>query len=214
MANGNSRITTEVLDLLIPLVANEIGTGCLKGINWALINNRRKTEQNEYAEVWNKLRKMGFAPNEVMRIFKAPNGMIFDLDAVVLKEMVKYLTKGTPEEKSVYAKIEIAYEQRRTAEMFRLADLVEKRMKRGENGILLALFSTSPNLEIRFRGEDENGVTHQYRLPAFALRHCDLQECNLDYIIPRGYIIKKMDIYEILPAENGISYKIYCERNN
>lgn len=212
MANSGERITVEVLNLLMPLVGNEIGDKCLKGINWALVKDTDKVVQDEYTAVRRKLTSMGFSPAEAMRLFRAPNGFIFDLDAIVLKRMVAYLVAGTEQEQNCKRIISDAYEKRKTSEMFRLADLVEDSMKRQrQNSFLVALFNTTNNLDTRFTGNDEQGQPHTYKLPAFALRHCDLQECNLDYIMPRGYRIKKMDIIEIIPSCKGVSYRLYCE---
>lgn len=212
--NVGNRITVEVIKLIMPIVANEIETQCLNGINWALVSNRRSAVQREYQQVREQLTQLGFHANEAMRVFSAPNGLVFDIDPIVMKKLVVYMTQGSSGAEICRNKIEIAYEQRKTAEMFRLAERVAEKVRESDTkkaNFLVSLFNKSPSFETRFKGKGDDGVMRQYLLEAFALRHWDLQECNRDYIIPRGYIIKGIEIMEILPSEKGISFRIKAE---
>lgn len=205
----SDRITPQILDLVFPIVANEIGVQCYKGVTWALINNSRQSEIAQYSEIRSKLTALGFRPQEALRMFKVPNGVVFDFDPIIIKHLVAYLTDGTDKAQLCKSRISKAYEQRKMSEMFRLADLVDEELSKGNSSLLVALFNTTGNPELRINGMIDGNLS-QVRLPAFTLRHFDLQECNQDYLIPRGIVIKSIDSIEILPAENGISYRLHC----
>lgn len=209
MQEKQVQLNKEVIDLIAPIVANDIGVKVLDGINWALVNNRHVNKQKKYGEIRAQLNNMGFKPTEVFRVFSVPNGVVYDFDKVVLKSLVSEFVKDVPDGDCAVKRINSAYSKRRYADMQRLADYVVAQAQEGQKEALVALFSKTNNFEIKFHTRKEGTKRKAYSLPAFAIRHWDLQELNVDYIIPRGYLVEKIEIVEILPAENGISFMLH-----
>lgn len=205
------KISKEVVNLIAPIVANEIGVKILDGINWALILNRHTAKNREYAGIREKLTGLGFKSSEVMRVFEVTNGFVYDFDKVMLKTMVSEFVKNEDGGESAVKRISTAYDKRRNTDMQRLSDHLVESARNGQTDVLVALFSKVNDFTIKFHTAKEGGKRKAYSLPAFAIRHWDLQDLNLDYLTPRGYIISHIEIVEILPSENGISFKLKCK---
>lgn len=204
------QITDDAVNKVATIVANNIGSKVLDGINWALILD--KPTINEYENIRQTLKDMGYVKGEVLRAFAAPNGFIYDIDASVTKRLLLNIMQNSEDLNLCSNMIETAYEERRNAEFTHMQLFLINAIKSGKTKVSVALFNTNSGHKITYKTYIENGKYAGQRveisLPAFALRHWDLQELNQNYLIPAKLKIARVQVVEILPTRTGVGFNL------
>lgn len=210
--NGNMQVTDEAVDKITSIVANHIMEKVFDGVNWALILNTDTDTINEYESIRQELKDMGYTRGEVLRALQAPNGLIYDIDSSVIKRLVVKLLENSENASDYYKLIDSAYIERRNLVFQKLHIYIMKAFKQGKTRVSVALFSTNKGDKITYKTYVESGKyagqTVEVTLPAFALRHWDLQELNRDYLIPSRVKISKVHVIEILPTRTGVGFNL------
>lgn len=204
------KVTDEAAAKVSTIFANNLGEKVFDGINWTFVLESDVGTLQEYENIRQELKDMGYTHGEILRAYKAPNGLIYDIDAKVVKMLVKSTMAGSESEGLCNELIESAYEARRNMEMSRLHVFLAKAFKAGQTKVSLALFNTNKGNRITYNTLIESG-SHanqkvEIRLPAFALRHWDLEELNRNYLIPARIKIQKVQLVEILPTKTGVGF--------
>lgn len=204
------KVTDEAATKVLSLMANEIGDKVFDGINWALILKTNGAAINEYEAVRQQLKDMGYTHGEVLRAYVAPNGLIYDIDAQVVKMLVRKLMEGNEQFDVCNELIDTAYETRRNQELSKLHLYLLKSFKAGKTKVSLALYNMNKGNRITYTTTVETGQYANKKveitLPAFALRHWDLESLNRDYLIPSRIKIQKVQLMEILPSKTGVGF--------
>lgn len=204
------KVTDEALDKVVTIFANNLGGKVFDGINWTFVLDTDTLVLQEYETIRQELKDMGYNHGEILRAYKAPNGLIYDIDAAVIKSLVQKTMIGSENEGLCKELIESAYEARRNAEMSKLHVYLVKAYKAGNKRVSLALFNTNKGNRITYNTLIENGTyankKMEIKLPAFALRHWDLEELNRNYLIPARVKIQKVQLVEILPTKTGVGF--------
>lgn len=206
------QVTDEAVSKITGIVANSIGEKIVDGVNWALILNSDSDTINEYETIRQELKDMGYNRGEVLRAVSAPNGLIYDIDASVIKKLVSQLMSGSDVEKSSKTIMDNAYIERRNSEFQKLHVYLMKAFRQGKTTVSVALFNTNQGNKITYKTYVESGKYAgqkvEVSLPAFALRHWDLQELNRDYLIPSKVKIARVQVIEILPTRTGVGFNL------
>lgn len=209
------KVTDEAASKVLGLMANEIGDKVFDGINWALIFKTNAAAINEYEAVRQQLKDMGFTHGEVLRAYVAPNGLIYDIDSQVIKMLVRKIMEGNEQESECNDMIEKAYEMRRNQELSKLHIYLMKAYKANKTKVSLALYNVNKGNKITYTTTVETGQYANKKveitLPAFALRHWDLESLNRDYLIPSKIKIQKVQLMEILPSRTGVGFNFEIE---
>lgn len=212
---GNLNITDEVLDKIAVIVANDIGAKVMDGINWTFVLDTDNVKINEYDSIRESLRSMGYKSNEVLRAFKVPNGVVYDIDATVVKKLVIKLMSQSDKADICSTIMKTAYEERRNSEFAKLQVFIIKAIKSGKKKVSLALFNKNKGSKIVYKVNVTNGVYKgkymEISLDAFALRHWDLEELNQNYLIPARCKIKRIEVIDILPTLTGVGFNVELE---
>lgn len=203
------QVTDEAISKISTIVVNSIGAKILDGINWALILNNDSATINEYEAIRQELKDMGYNRGEVLRAVEAPNGLIYDIDSEVIKKlMINTLSDSDIDPLKVG--VDTAYIARRNSEFQKMHVYLMREFKQGHTNVSVALFSTNKGDKITYQTTVQEGryggKKIEISLPAFALRHWDLQEFNRDYLIPSRIKISRVQIIEILPTRTGVGF--------
>lgn len=212
---SNLNITDEVLDKIAVIVANDIGAKVMDGINWTFVLDTDTVKINEYESIRESLRSLGYKSNEVLRAFKVPNGIVYDIDADVVKKLVTSLMSQSEKADTCYSIMKTAYEERRNSEFAKLQVFIIKAIKNGKKNVSLALFNKNKGSKIVYKVKVTNGIYKgkfmEITLDAFALRHWDLEELNQNYLIPARCKIKRIEVIDILPTLTGVGFNMELE---
>lgn len=212
---SNLNITDEVLEKIAVIVANGIGAKAIDGINWTFVLDTDNVKIEEYESIRESLSNMGYKRNEILRAFKVPNGIVYDIDAEVVKQLVTKIMSQSEKADTCSSIMKTAYEERRNAEFAKLQVLIIKAIKSGKKNVSLALFNKNKGQKIAYKVKVTNGVDNdkymEITLDAFALRHWDLEELNQNYLIPARCKIKRIEVIEILPTLTGVGFNVELE---
>lgn len=202
------KVTNELLQDIMPFMVQELGEKIFEGITYTLIPSSDKIKIDTYQEIRDKITQAGIDTTTLFRVYQLCNGTIFDLDLVVAKKLAIIMLKENADEK-FNNMINTLPAKRKQEDMERLATQCLKEAKNKNKEFYVALFSKNKSPSIRFNAKVEGETTTRtFSYPAYALRHWDLEDINMNYLIPKGLMIDKVQACEILPTRTGVKFKI------
>jgi len=201
------------------IITEEIAENSLYGVSWFLIKNDTKYRENDvesYLRLRESLTESGIETTDVFRVLEAANGYCFDISMNTILQVTSHIISEAnknvekEEDKISFDKniINKKYEDKRNLEFKRLSKKIEKALKDGKNELDIALFSDNELGKINVNCIDENNNKVKISLDAFKLKHWDIVKLNSDYLSRRGIRVIEVEIFNILPGNHGVKYRL------
>ena len=217
-----SRFTPELKDQLTQFIVNELGGKVLDGITYSLIRtdnhstNYDKQRLDEYQAIRKEASMCGFQAQELFRVYNLQNGVIFDIDMGITKQIAALIVNKMLNENGQPMKHEDIIgnkpENRRKSDMISLAKYLDKQLKSGNSIVEIALFSRNSVPEIVINGQLQDGRYAIQKYKAYAIRFWDLEDVNRNLLIPMGLRIRQVQPGAILPTRTGVLFQLELEK--
>lgn len=207
-----AKISKKLIDMLSEFLTTEIQSKALSGITYTLLlkDGKDKEEAAKYFKIREEATNCGFGPNEVFRVYEVSNGYIFDMDLSVAKyitvELSKVVSKMYGGRTPVGDLIGESPEVRRRDDMTLLAKYVLNQFKEGKRKVEVALFSRNSVPRIVINATDKDGKPVLLKYNAYAIRHWDIEDVNINLLAPKGVRIASIEPCEILPSKTGVRF--------
>lgn len=212
------KLSKELTEMLRVFLAGSIGTNVVEGITYVLLldNERDAGKIKEYLAIRDEARKCGFGTNELFRAYKLSNGYIFDLDINIAKALTAKITDDFMRENGktggIPDFIQNKPEERRRADMEKLAKKCIENYKKGVRTFDVALFSKNSVPRIVVNGTDERGKEVVYKFDAYAIRHWDIEAINAQALMPKGIKIGNIEPCEIIQSKTGVRMTLHLAK--
>lgn len=216
------KFTPELKDAITQFIVNELGGKALDGITYTLVRTDStstaydKQRLDEYQALRKEATMCGFQNQELFRVYNIQNGVIFDIDMGITKQITTLITNKILEEDGKPMKYEDVIgnkpEIRRKNDMISLAKYLDKQLKNGQNMVEVALFSRNSVPEIVINGQLSDGRYAVQKYKAYAIRFWDLENVNKNLLIPMGMRIKSVAPGAILPTRTGVLFQLELEK--
>lgn len=209
------KLSKEVVEGLTDVMLNVIGGRAYDGITYSMYNGSAENDKKVVEQV-NAIRKAiqdeGFEPNNFIKLIKAPNGVIFDMDLQVSKEINNALAQivAKKEGNPKIAQIDLTGngpDLRRKKDSLLLAKYLMSQCDKGNKVLSVALFSKNFVPKIVYAAKDPRGKDVKVTINAFAIRYWDIASVN-ELLLQKGYRIVNVKIGEILPTKTGVRFEI------
>lgn len=212
------KLSAETVAGLSNCMVEAIGERVYDGITYALLTGNSEEDKkkiNEYNNIIKSLNENGIDPKRVLQALKVPNGIIFDMNIGVAKEIANniartYAAKNGKETSNIDL-IKDGPIKRRQEDMTEIVKYLEKQARNGNTDIELALFSRNSIRRIVYTAKDKQGKDVQVKMNAYAIRHWDLPMVSTK-LMEYGYKIAKAQAGEILPSKTGVRFEIQLTR--
>lgn len=209
------KLSKEVVEGLTDVMLNVIGGKAYDGITYAMYNGSAENDKKVVAQVnaiREEIKKEGFEPNNFIKLIKAPNGVIFDMDLQVSREinnaLAQIVAKKTGNQQ--LAQIDLTSDgplKRRKQDFELLVKYIISESKKGNNVVSVALFSRNYVPKIVYTAKNAKKEDVKVTINSFAIRYWDIEAVN-ELLITQGYRIVNVKIGEILPTKTGVRFEI------
>lgn len=215
------QLSIEALNGLTEFLLAEVGEKVLYGVSYTLYQKKdsNKTKIDKYLKLREMLNGEGISDKEVFRVNEVSNGYIFDLDLNEAIEITELISKDVADDNGGETpvgdfNIKALSIERHREDLDRLKNKIIKAARSGSGCVEVALFSRNKTSSIVITGADASNekVELAVKYDAFALRHNDMSELNRDYLAQAGLMVTTARVYEILPSETGVRFKLNVMR--
>ena len=210
--------TEDLKNMLTEFVVAELGVKATYGITYAMFLKDNKKDQalyERYMDIRKEANKCGFSTDQIIRVYELTNGYVIDLDINVVKDILKdiwhYVNQNTSAQIDASAFIGNKPTQRRLKDLAILAKNCKSKFDSGNLEYMIALFCKNMSNRIVFSAYNPNKESIICAYDAYALRHWDIEQLNLDYLIPAGFRVARIQPFEILPTKTGVSFLLVLE---
>lgn len=209
------KLSKEVVEGLTDVMLNAIGPKAYDGITYAMYNGKAENDKKVVAQV-NAIREAikeeGFEPNQFIKLIKAPNGVIFDMDLQVSREinnaLAQIVAKKTGNKQ--LAQMDLTGDgpmKRRKQDFELLIKYLISENKKGNNVVSVALFSRNFVPKIVYTAKNAQKQDVKVTINSFAIRYWDIEAVN-EILMTKGYRIVNVKIGEILPTKTGVRFEL------
>ena len=214
-------LNAELMNGLTDFLLSEVGEKVLHGISYTLCQKKdsNKAKIDKYLKLRHDLSQAGIGENEIFKVNEVSNGYIFDLDlkeAIWLTQKISESVARNNNGDTPTGDFNIASlaNERHREDLERLKNKVIRAARNGIGCVELALFSRNKTSSIVVTGKDaaNNKVEISIKYDAFAIRHTDMTELNRDFLEQAGLRVTTAKVYEILPSETGVRFKLNIMR--
>ena len=200
---GNKEDIKVLKGKLADFIVDYVGAKVQDGITYSLkINDKNNIGKiDELMQLRKELTAAGVAETDVFRVYGVSNGYIFDVDLGTARDLIAKMAKGLAGVDGDL--IGNMPNERRDADIKRLAKSIVKAAKNGSKSLEIAMFSRNSVPRITISGKDSAGANKLLTFDAYAVRHWDIDEVNR-LTLPHCARVTKIDTHEILPSETGL----------
>lgn len=209
------KLDDKIKDGLMLFLIHSIGGKSYDGITYALLTSSTEEEKKKIAScntIRKALEESGIEAAQVLQALKVPNGVIFDLNIGVMKELTFELAKeiGQASGGAIGGEIDLINDgpiRRREADIREMVKYLASRGNDGVSNVEIALFSRNSTRRIVYTAKDKQGRDVQVKMNAYAVRHWDIPTIS-NNLMELGYKITGAKAGEILPSKTGVRFTI------
>ena len=212
-----ANFSAELLNKLEGFFVNSIADKVLDGVTYIMVFSDEQKMFNAYNKIREEVDELGYDKNTLFRVYQFCNGYVFDMDlsvSIYLAEKIVKENVAEAGESNTNIKVNISdmIKDKRKSAMVSFAKYCKSQMDKGITEFDVAMYSRNTVPKILISGKDTNGNPLMLQYRAFPLRHWDIDTVSNELLLPNGVRISKVESCEILPARNGVRFKIYLSR--
>ncbi len=211
-----AELSKATLNLVSKFLTTEVESRAAEGITWQLLLKGRHDDRiAEYKALRETITAEGFGPNDIFRMYELSNGYIFDMDLGLATKMTIKLANAMasrmniPSGETFGARMCEDAEKRRQEDLEKMAKRVLTHAKNREATFEMALFSKNSIPKIVINGKNSKGEAVTASYDAYAVRHWDIEEINVKYLVPKGVRIVKIEPCEVIPTMTGVRFIVH-----
>lgn len=209
------KLDGKIKESIAMFLVESIGEKAYDGITYALLNKSSEEDKNkivEYNDIRKQIEEQGMESSQFIQALQVPNGVIFDLNIIVAKEITHEVAKmvGQATGGKLGGDVDLINDgplKRREEDIEELARYLARQAKEGKNTVEIALFSRNFTNKIVYTAKDKSGKDIQVKLHAYAVRHWDIPVIS-NRLMSMGYKITGAKAGEILPSKTGVRFTI------
>lgn len=184
------------------------------GITYVLLTANDSDKIREIYALQKEIQECGVDPNTILQSYKVSNGVIFDLNIGVAKQIASFLVtngvnKGMIDGRKISGPdlIKDTPEKRRKEDIEKLGKFLKQCFKNKKYVVDLALFSRNKVGVTTFNAKDrKTGKDATVKYNAYAIRYWDIEVLNRVVLANEEFKVVKLEAGEILPSKNGVRF--------